>query len=78
MTTDWTDAVTSIAGAANVAGLIRNASPVQFEVIKGGASAPAPTDRGVPVNPGGAEYCVTDHIWLRGPTGAAAIFETMS
>ncbi len=72
----WTDAVSSIAGAANVGGFVKNLSSYTVEIIKGGSVAPTSNAAGIPVLPYGEEWCETDHIWVRG-TGTIA-FDVLS
>jgi hypothetical protein len=59
----YTDVITSIPGAT-VAGLLRNLSPYQIVVVKGGASAPDASSQGEILKPFAAVYCETDHIWV--------------
>jgi hypothetical protein len=71
VTGNWSDATNTLSGSVNVAGLLKNCSGLQMEVIKGGV-APTATDHGIPIQPWDAEYCETDHIWIRTTGGANA------
>lgn len=77
--TDWTDVITSIPGAANAAGMLRNKSGQAVEVIKGG-NVPVATDSGVVMEAFGKEYCEASHIWVRtiGTQYAVVAFEALS
>lgn len=74
----YTDVVTSIAGAASTPGLLRNLTGYTLDVVKGGASAPSNSLPGVKLLPFGAEYCDSDHIWVRCANGGSVTFEAVS
>lgn len=76
----WTDVVTSIGGAANVAGLLKKISGTSsVQVVKGGSSAP--DDSSYPgdiiLTLGDSVLCETDHIWVRSAAPAVLAFETL-
>lgn len=74
----YSDVVTSIAGAASTPGLLRNLTGYTMDVVKGGASAPDNALQGVKLLPFGAEYCDSDHIWVRCANGGSVTFEAVS
>lgn len=65
VTDTYTDIITSIAGAASVAGNVNNLGDAEMEMVKGGATAPDAGVRGKPLLPWGSDYVEADHIWIR-------------
>lgn len=61
----WKDiCAADITSAAGVNGLVRNIAGAPIEVIKGGASPPAPSDQGIVVPVGGGEFANAANIWV--------------
>lgn len=73
----YTDVVTSIPGAANASGLLKNLSGYTIDVVKGGASAPGANVQGVKLLPFGEEYCEAANIWVRCDPGALVAFDVL-
>lgn len=81
VTSSWTDVVTSISGAANVAGLLKKVSgDGVVKVVKGGSTAPDAASIGsdVLMVAGDAVFCETDKIWVQCVSGSPRVaFETL-
>ena len=79
VTSTYTDVITSISGAANVAGMLRNLTNNYLTVVKGGTTAPDSGSSGEVLMPYDAVFCETDHIWVRFQNGGTATvcFETI-
>lgn len=69
---EYSDLVTSIAGAANSTGFVKHLGGADVEIIFGGDSQPASSMRGTLLSKGGEEWGEAAHIWVRCPHDGVA------
>ena len=78
VTNSFTNAVTSIPGAANAPGCLRNLSTNSMIVVKGGATAPDDASSGELLPAFGEVFCDTAYIWVRAIRGSGSVsYETL-
>jgi hypothetical protein len=78
VTNAFSNAVTSIPGAASAPGCLRNLSVNAMIVVKGGAVAPDNNSSGELLPAHGEVYCDTPFIWVRTIVGEGFVaYETI-